>query len=262
MRVDALLDQLSLRKAKDTRIGSATIKGISGGEETPEHGMRIFVTVAPLLFVDEATTGLSSADALAVMHILKGLSFRGHTILITIHQPRQDIVDMFDRILLLTGDGRLAFLGPPSRMVPHFESVCKLSCPARANTSDFALDALSAKDQHRTVSNEGFASAFSRTDMYKKMRDYVSGEQPAAGSSGANAPRSSSFNVEEGGAGELSETPPTPHDEESKDGSIMWEPADGSKIQHIRGPSVMPADHEDPPILPKRHAFVPSQLYS
>lgn len=86
MRVEALLDQFSLRKAKDMRIGSATIKGISGGEKRRLSMACALVTVAPLLYVDEATSGLSAFDALAVMHILKGLSYRGHTILITIHQ--------------------------------------------------------------------------------------------------------------------------------------------------------------------------------
>ena len=98
------------------------------------------VTVAPLLFVDEATTGLSAADALSVMHILRGLAFRGHSVLITIHQPRQDIVDMFDKILLLTRDGRLAFLGPPTELVSHFQSFSGTECLPRANTADFVLD--------------------------------------------------------------------------------------------------------------------------
>lgn len=182
-RVQSLLDMFGLRKAAHTFIGSATIKGISGGEKRRLSMACALVTVAPLLFVDEATTGLSAADALSVMHILRGLAYRGHSVMITIHQPRQDIVEMFDKILLLTRDGKLAYIGPPSQLVPHFEALGNTTCAPRANTADFALDVLTDPK----LVGETAAVVFTKTDMYKEMHQYLRGEGEAKSESSTRA---------------------------------------------------------------------------
>ena len=160
---------------------------------------------------------------------------------------------MFNKILLLTRDGRLAYLGAPSSMVPHFEKVCNISCPARANTSDFALDALSAEGENSLVTGEGFARAFAHTNAYQKMLDYVTGRKPGGGGGdggGAEAkdsPRTASFDVEKDGENASFDASVVANPMKNRrhqntsngnsPGDIIWEPADGSVIRRIHDSS-------------------------
>ena len=51
--------------------------------------------------------GLDSSNASRVVDILSGLASAGVTVIITIHQPRPDILRLMDRMLLLSGNGQV-----------------------------------------------------------------------------------------------------------------------------------------------------------
>ena len=46
------------------------------------------------------------------MKLLRDLADHGHTIIVTIHQPSQEVYQMMDHVMLLTKGGKLAFFGP------------------------------------------------------------------------------------------------------------------------------------------------------
>ena len=54
-----------------------------------------------VLLLDEPTSGLDASSSRDVIHTLRRLGHAGHTILVTIHQPRCEIFGEFDRLLLL-----------------------------------------------------------------------------------------------------------------------------------------------------------------
>lgn len=54
------------------------------------------LTNPPLMFCDEATSGLDSFMAHNVIQSLKSLVKQGRTILCTIHQPSSDVFELFD----------------------------------------------------------------------------------------------------------------------------------------------------------------------
>lgn len=56
------------------------------------------VPAPALLLVDEPTSGLDSSSSLSVMGHLRGMALAGHTIVTAIHQPRQEIWNMFDKV--------------------------------------------------------------------------------------------------------------------------------------------------------------------
>lgn len=56
------------------------------------------------------------------MKYLNALTNRGHTIVSSIHQPRQEIFVSFDKVLILS-EGYLLYLAPPSFVVPWFSQV-------------------------------------------------------------------------------------------------------------------------------------------
>lgn len=54
--------------------------------------------------------GLDSSNASRVVDILSVLASAGVTVIITIHQPRPDILRLMDRMLLLSGNGKVTQL--------------------------------------------------------------------------------------------------------------------------------------------------------
>jgi len=79
------------------------------------------LAAAPMaLFLDEPTSGLDATAAASIMSTLKALTRLGMTIVVIIHQPRQEIFESLDNLVLL-GAGRMVYQGPGKEMQPHFE---------------------------------------------------------------------------------------------------------------------------------------------
>jgi ATP-binding cassette subfamily G (WHITE) protein 2 len=111
-KVDSVLDELGLTKVANTRVGDAYKRGVSGGERKRVSIALELVTDPVVLFLDEPTTGLDSHTALEVMGILRRLSRQGRIIMCSIHQPRADIFDLFDQVMVLAPTGKTVFFGP------------------------------------------------------------------------------------------------------------------------------------------------------
>ena len=69
-------------------------------------------------------TGLDSSNAARVVDILAGLAAAGVTVIITIHQPRPDVFNLMQRVMILSGDGRLVYSG----------AACSFSIPSAHST--------------------------------------------------------------------------------------------------------------------------------
>lgn len=112
-RVDALLEELDLTRCAHTTVGiESQPGGISGGERR-RLALACELLHEPMLLVaDEITSGLDSAAALRIVLILRRLArVQGRTVVLTLHQPRAELMPFFDQLLLLSG-GRTAYLGP------------------------------------------------------------------------------------------------------------------------------------------------------
>jgi ABC-type multidrug transport system ATPase subunit len=115
-RVDEVITQMGLTKARATKIGGAMVRGVSGGE-----AKRISIAIGLLnnpriMFFDEPTSGLDSAISLDVMGTIKELAVEGRTVLVTIHQPSGRLFELFDQIVLLSRDqetksGNVVYMG-------------------------------------------------------------------------------------------------------------------------------------------------------
>lgn len=57
---------------------------------------------AGILLLDEPTSGLDSYTASRLVSTLADMAHQGRTIVCTIHQPRSDIFQMFDDVVLLS----------------------------------------------------------------------------------------------------------------------------------------------------------------
>ncbi len=126
---------------KHSVVGGSGVKGISGGQrKRVSIGMEMMKEAA-LFFLDEPTSGLDSATSISVLHCLKGLSLLGVNIVATIHQPRQEILDMLDNLILLAPGGRLAFFDNPRKLKSHFFQFGYVPS-ANCNIADFMMDCL------------------------------------------------------------------------------------------------------------------------
>lgn len=102
--------------------------------------MKLFFPFITVLCADEPTSGLDGFTALVVIQSLKAVTVtRGMVIIASIHQPRAEVFQLFDKLILLTLGGHCIFAGNTEDMIPHFASL-ECECPKNANPADFYMD--------------------------------------------------------------------------------------------------------------------------
>lgn len=172
-KVDEVLHELGLQKCADTIIGvPGRIKGISGGEMKRLSFASELLTNPPLMFCDEATSGLDSFMAHSVIQSLKTLVSEGRTILCTIHQPSSDVFELFDEVFLLA-EGRVAFSGPVSDALEFFRSNGH-PCPNNYNPADHFVITLAIEPGQETQCREkvkNICDSFEASEAYKEMKE-------------------------------------------------------------------------------------------
>ncbi|KAJ3416423.1 hypothetical protein HDV05_001581 [Chytridiales sp. JEL 0842] len=142
--IDGVLDVLNLSHVQHNPIGDESTRGVSGGQRKRVNiGMEL-ASVPLALFLDEPTSGLDSTAALKVAEILKRVASIGLTVVAVIHQPRFEIFQQFDEILMIAPGGRTAYLGPTGWAIEYFEGLGFYFDP-RANPADILMDILSDK---------------------------------------------------------------------------------------------------------------------
>ncbi|XP_010534454.1 PREDICTED: ABC transporter G family member 18-like [Tarenaya hassleriana] len=137
-RVQALIDQLGLKDAAGTVIGDEGHRGVSGGERR-RVSIGIDIIHDPIiLLLDEPTSGLDSTSAFMVVQVLKRIAQSGSIVMMSIHQPSYRIVELLDRLIILSR-GQTVFSGSPASL-PRFLSEFGHPIPEKENIAEFALD--------------------------------------------------------------------------------------------------------------------------
>lgn len=121
-KVKDVISLMALERCADTIVGDVYKRGLSGGERKRTSIGIEMVSDPNLLFLDEPTTGLDSATALDVMTNLADLKSRGITIVSTIHSPSKDILDLFDKVIMLV-DGKLVYDGKPENLIGRLKQI-------------------------------------------------------------------------------------------------------------------------------------------
>ena len=127
-------------------MGSPAKPVISGGQrKRVSIGMEL--AAAPMaLFLDEPTSGLDATSASSIMSLLKALSRIGITIVAIIHQPRQEIYESLDEVILL-GRGRMLFQGNREGVQTYFEQL-GFVFPEHGNPADVLMDIIAGQGQN------------------------------------------------------------------------------------------------------------------
>jgi ABC-type multidrug transport system ATPase subunit/ABC-type multidrug transport system permease subunit len=150
--VRQVLIDLKIDEIADSRIGTihgdSRTRGISGGErKRVAIGMELVVN-PPVLLLDEPTTGLDAAAAIAVMSLMHALvKKRNMIVMCTIHQPRSDVFHQFGKVMVLRplssslGEAKnsLFYVGSPDNAFQWLESK-GYTLPSYTNVADLLLD--------------------------------------------------------------------------------------------------------------------------
>eukprot|EP00762_Andalucia_godoyi_P006710 ANDGO_06238.mRNA.1 Putative white-brown complex homolog protein 30 len=140
-KVNEVLKSLQIAHRTKSLVGDEEKKVISGGEKKRVSiGMEL-VAGPSVLFLDEPTSGLDSSASVKLVHLLKErVHSDGLTCVAVVHQPRFEVFNMFDDLVLLAPGGYMAFNGPVSKLSAYLEHL-GFRCDGR-NVADTALDAL------------------------------------------------------------------------------------------------------------------------
>ncbi|KAM5293039.1 ATP-binding cassette sub-family G member 5 [Ctenodactylus gundi] len=176
-KVEAVMAELSLSHVADQLIGKHSLGGISKGERR-----RVSIAVQLLqdpkvMMFDEPTTGLDCMTANQIVFLLTELARRDRVVIVTIHQPRSEFFQHFDKIAILTA-GELVFCGSPVEMLDFF-SDCGYPCPEHSNPFDFYMDLTSVDSQSKEREIETYRrvqmleSAYKRSPVYHRTLETI-----------------------------------------------------------------------------------------
>lgn len=135
---ESVVDCLELSHVRDSLVGSVAKPVISGGQrKRVSIGMEL--AAAPMaIFLDEPTSGLDATSASSIMRTLKALARLGISVIVIIHQPRSEIFDLFDNLILL-GNGQTIYEGRQAEAKRYFENV-GFQFPDYTNQGDVVTD--------------------------------------------------------------------------------------------------------------------------
>jgi ABC-type multidrug transport system ATPase subunit len=144
-RAQQLIQALALSKVRDSIVGDLVRRGVSGGERK-RISIAMELVVAPrVLILDEPTSGLDSRAAFSTIMLLKSLSHYGITVICAVHQPRIEIYEAMDSLLLL-GSGSQFYFGMASKTQRYFETAGYQFEPG-VNPADILMDIVSGARQ-------------------------------------------------------------------------------------------------------------------
>ncbi|CEG39520.1 atp-binding cassette superfamily [Plasmopara halstedii] len=166
------IKKLGLDNCKDTAVGNAMLRGVSGGERKRVTTGEMMFGLKRLQLLDEISTGLDSAATYDICKSMKSAARNFNaTIVISLLQPSPEVFELFDDVLLMN-DGTIMFHGKIEDVVPYFESM-GFHCPPRKDVADYLLDLGTDKQDAYVVGgsvpfhSDEFASRFQQSSIYQ-----------------------------------------------------------------------------------------------
>ncbi|KNE98927.1 hypothetical protein PSTG_07772 [Puccinia striiformis f. sp. tritici PST-78] len=134
--MDVFLKMLGISHTKNTLVGDANVRGVSGGERKRVSIAEMMATRACVLSWDNSTRGLDASTALSYAKSLRIMTnIFQTTMFVTLYQAGEGIYDQFDKVLLLN-EGRCVYFGPTKSARDYMISLGYKNLP-RQTTADY-----------------------------------------------------------------------------------------------------------------------------
>ncbi|KAK3126816.1 hypothetical protein QOZ80_7AG0563250 [Eleusine coracana subsp. coracana] len=176
-RADRAILQMGLAAVADKRIGGRVCKGISGGQRRRVSICIELLASPALVFLDEPTSGLDSAAAFHVMSRIARLArTEKMTVVAAMHQPSNEVFELFDRLCLLAY-GRMVYFGLASEAIEFFDAN-GYTCPLRRNPSDYFLTLINKDFEESYDAEECTLTLPSAGKVIQTLVDSVKSSRP------------------------------------------------------------------------------------
>jgi ABC-type multidrug transport system ATPase subunit/ABC-type multidrug transport system permease subunit len=165
--INELMRKMGLSDVANIPIGDAYTKGISGGEKRRVSIAIQLLNNSKILLLDEPTSGLDSFTSSSIVSLLDDLAkTENKTIIMTIHQPKFEMFEKFDNILLL-GDGHVLYDGAPSDLISYFKGL-DYEPEHNMNFADYMLDVVSKREEGEVSTMQRLISEWENRHVAEK----------------------------------------------------------------------------------------------
>jgi ATP-binding cassette subfamily G (WHITE) protein 2 (SNQ2) len=134
--INMLLRMFNITHTKDTIVGNAFVRGVSGGERKRVSIAEMMITKATVCCWDNSSRGLDASTALDYVKSLRVMTnIYKTTTFVSLYQASENIYEHFDKVLVIDS-GREVYFGPVDQARAHFEGLGFAKKP-RQTTPDY-----------------------------------------------------------------------------------------------------------------------------
>ncbi|GMI05091.1 hypothetical protein TrVE_jg12245 [Triparma verrucosa] len=170
--VNEIVDILGLAHVQHSLIGDELRRGVSGGQRKRVN-IAIELMGSPLvLFLDEPTSGLDATTSQQLIDSLEKLAEIGLTIAMVIHQPRIELLNKIQNLVLLQRGGWPVYVGDTQEGLPYFEKYLGLKLPEKTSPADFFLDIITLDQKVEDDGNKVLKLPHGN-DLHENWKEYV-----------------------------------------------------------------------------------------
>ena len=151
--VDLLLRMFNIEHTRNTLVGGAFVRGISGGERKRVSIAEMMISSACVLAWDNSTRGLDASTASDYAKSLRILTnVYKTTTFVSLYQASETIYSQFDKVLVIDS-GRQVYFGPAKEARKYFEDLGFKEKP-RQTTPDYLVG---CTDQFEQEYRDGYS---------------------------------------------------------------------------------------------------------
>ena len=141
---------LNIPHTKQTLVGDAFVRGVSGGERKRVSIAEMMTTRARVQSWDNSTRGLDASTALDLIKSLRIMTdVLGQTTFVSLYQAGEGIYGLFDKVMVID-KGHQVYFGPASEARAYFEGLGYNSLP-RQTTADYLTGCTDPNERQFTV---------------------------------------------------------------------------------------------------------------
>lgn len=186
--IERVIELLGLQRCRATRINK-----LSGGQYKRVSIAQEMLSSPDILVLDEPTSGLDSLTCYRTVKVLRDLveASKAHnlvnpmSIILTIHQPHREVLDLFHSIYVMAVGGQTLYQGPPSDMEDCINKYSGATMPVEGyNPASFMVELASEEYGRKPIDALVLRQreAFKQSTKHKYNYDFTKTDQASMNS--------------------------------------------------------------------------------